>query len=157
MKDIIEKLLKEYETGKVNRRDLIAGLSALTVSSAAMPASTAEATEPVFQATHLNHIALRVTDIQKAKEFYTKMLGLTPTRESESSCFLTFGNDFLALFKSDEAKMDHYCYSIENYDVNQAAEKLRAEGIEPEIHGNRIYFPDPDGHEVQLAATEHMP
>ncbi len=157
MKQIIEKLLSDYESGNMKRRDFIAGISALTALSTGVSSSAQETNEPVFQATHLNHIALRVTDVQKSKEFYTKMLGLNPTRESDSSCFLTFGNDFLALFKSNEARMDHYCYSIEHYDVNQAAEKLRAEGIEPEIHSNRIYFPDPDGHEVQLAATEHKP
>ena len=32
-----------------------------------------------------------------------------------------------------------------------AAERLRAVGIEPRLRGNRIYFPDADGIEVQLA------
>ncbi len=53
--------------------------------------------------------------------------------------------------------MDHYCYSIVNYDVKDAAGKLRKQKIEPRITSNRIYFPDPDGLEVQLAETEHNP
>lgn len=157
MDSIISKLIEQYETGKVKRRDLIAGLSALVVTGSAKNATAANEPSPVFKATHLNHIALRVTDVPKSKEFYQKMLGLHPTRESETSCFLTFGNDFLALFKGEKAEMDHYCYSIENYNVKQAADKLRELGIQPRVQGNRIYFPDPDGLTVQLAETEHQP
>ncbi|MGI6454196.1 MAG: VOC family protein [bacterium] len=158
MEPIIAKLLEQYESGRVNRRELIAGLSALVAVASGQTATAAEGEEPVFKATSLNHIALRVTDVPKSRDFYVKMLGLNKTsRDSESSSFLTFEHGFLALFKGDQPQMDHYCYSIENYDVNQAAEKLRQLGIEPQIQGQRIYFPDPDGLTVQLAATDHTP
>jgi len=157
MNQHIETLLQQYESGKVSRRELIQGLTALAAVSTVMPAAALES-QPVFQATHLNHIALRVTDVPKSRDFYKDMLGLTPTaRDSEDSNFLTFGNDFLALFKGDEPRMDHYCYSIKLFNVQEAAKKLRERGIEPRITGNRIYFPDPDGIEVQLAADDHTP
>jgi catechol 2,3-dioxygenase-like lactoylglutathione lyase family enzyme len=70
---------------------------------------------------------------------------------------MTYGNCFTALFKGDVPGMDHYCYSINDYDVQGAAKKLRAKGIEPRITDDRIYFPDPDGIEVQLAADDHTP
>jgi hypothetical protein len=41
---------------------------------------------------------------------------------------------------------------VENYTVGGAADTLRAQGFEPRVTGNRIYFPDPDGLIVQLAA-----
>ena len=53
--------------------------------------------------------------------------------------------------------MDHYCYSIKNYNQQEAAEKLRAEGIQPRLSANRIYFPDVDGLTVQLAGADHAP
>ena len=40
-------------------------------------------------------------------------------------------------------------------DQQEAARRLRAEGIEPRLAGGRIYFPDADGLEVQLAAPGH--
>jgi catechol 2,3-dioxygenase-like lactoylglutathione lyase family enzyme len=130
---------------------LIACLSALVAST-----GTARAREETtFEAVDLNHIALDVTDISRSRDFYMKHLGLAVTQESQSNCFLSFGSNFLALFRSPKAGMNHYCYSIKDYSVTQAAEKLKAEGIEPDIQGNRIYFPDPDGLTVQLASVDH--
>jgi catechol 2,3-dioxygenase-like lactoylglutathione lyase family enzyme len=110
----------------------------------------------MFQAVGLNHIALRVTDVPRARDFYIRHLGLEVTRDGgEGSCFLSFEGGFLALFRGDEPRMDHYCYSVKDYDVNAAAEKLKSAGITPRVTGERIYFDDPDGLEVQLAAPEH--
>lgn len=156
MNQSIDTMLQQYETGKVSRRELIQGLSALAAATAVVP-SSAQESEPVFEATRLNHIALRVTDVQRSRDFYKDMLNMTPTRDTENSCFMTYGNCFTALFQGDEPKMDHYCYSIKTYNIQDAAKKLRERGIEPRIAGNRIYFPDPDGIEVQLAADDHTP
>lgn len=147
----IEKIVCEFESGRLNRRQVIACLTAVVATSGAARA----AQESTFEAVSLNHIALNVTDIPRSREFYKKHLGLDVTRESQSNCFLSFGPNFLALFKSPDPGMNHYCYSVDDYSVTAAAEKLRAEEIEPEIHGNRIYFPDPDGLTVQLASSDH--
>jgi catechol 2,3-dioxygenase-like lactoylglutathione lyase family enzyme len=98
---------------------------------------------------------LAVTEIARSREFYTQLLGLEVTGESRSSCFMTCGDQFVALFRSAEPGLDHYCYSVENYGVDRAAETLRGQGLEPRIRGNRIYFDDPDGIEVQLSSPEH--
>ena len=49
----------------------------------------------------------------------------------------------------------HYRYSVAGYDVEKAAESLRGVGIEPSVRGQRIYFDDADGIEVQLSAADH--
>jgi catechol 2,3-dioxygenase-like lactoylglutathione lyase family enzyme len=121
------------------------------IARAAEPSSS-----PLFQAVGLNHIALRVTNVPRARDFYIRHLGLKVSRDGgEDSCFLSFDGGFLALFRGDEARMDHYCYSVRDYDVRVAEEKLKQAGITPRVTGNRIYFDDPDGLEVQLAAPEH--
>ena len=95
------------------------------------------------------------------REFYKQHLGMTVIRDGgERNCFMSCGrNNFVALFKGEEASMDHYCYSIQDFDVGKAEAKLKAEGIEPRVvrDGGRIYFPDPDGLTVQLAASDHRP
>ena len=53
--------------------------------------------------------------------------------------------------------MSHYCYSIPGYTVGKAAETLRGVGLEPRVRGQRIYFDDADGLEVQLAAPGLRP
>ena len=131
-----------------------------TVATVAAAGSIASASQPqsTFEGLNLNHVALRVTDVERSRDFYMKHLGLTVARQSlPNNCFLSFGDCFLALFRGDRAGMDHYCYSIKEYNVNKAAEKLKAEGIDSEIHDNRIYFPDPDGLKVQLSAFDHRP
>ena len=146
----VEKIVHQYETGKLTRRQMIGYLSAMVASS-----SSAVAAEPQFEAVSLNHIALRVTDVARSRDFYREHLGLEVTREGGNNCFLSFGSNFLALFQGSKPAMHHYCYSITGYDVNDAARKLREAGIEPSIQSNRIYFPDPDGLTVQLAAPDH--
>lgn len=55
--------------------------------------------------------------------------------------------------------MDHYCFSVKDYAVLSAAEKLKEQGIQPDVHARagRIYFPDPDGLTLQLASEIHRP
>jgi len=166
MEQAISQLVHEYETGKVTRRQLVSGLGALAAFLGGAgrifetkPALGAEGkAASTFEATELNHIALRTTDVARSRDWYVKHLGLKISREGSNNCFLTCGNNFLALFKGEEAKMDHYCYSVKDYDVRDAERKLKAEGIEPRVQGrNRIYFEDPDGLTVQLAAETHLP
>jgi catechol 2,3-dioxygenase-like lactoylglutathione lyase family enzyme len=166
MEQAISQLVQAYETGKVTRRQLVSRLGALAAFLGGAgrlfetQAAQAEegAAESTFEATELNHIALRTTDVARSRDWYVKHLGLKVSREGDSNCFLTCGNNFVALFKGEEAKMDHYCYSVKGYNVRDAERKLKAEGIKPTVRGgNRIYFPDPDGLTVQLAAESHQP
>ncbi len=152
MGGLIERLLNRYEAGGLTRRELVQGLTALGLGTAG-GAARAQSTPSTFRAAGLNHSALDVTDIPRARDFYVRHLGLEVTSESARSCFLRCGEgDFVALFRADKSGLSHYCYSIPGYTVEKAAEALRAVGIEPRVRGQRIYFDDADGLEVQLAA-----
>ena len=167
MESEIGRMVDEYERGRLTRRQLVAGLGSLAavvggvgrLLGPARAAAQESAAASTFQATELNHIALRVPDIARSRDFYIKHLGLTVSRQGDDNCFLTCGNNFVALFRGEEPGLAHYCYSVKDFDVDVAEERLRAEGFESSIRreGNRIYFDDPDGLQVQLAATEHMP
>ncbi len=156
----ITRLVDQFEAGRLNRRQLVAGLGTLVAALSTSNRAQADEGESTFEGVELNHIALRVTDVLRSREFYKKHLGLKVVRDGgERNCFLTCGNNFVALFHGEEARMDHYCYSIKDYDVNKAEEKLKAQNIEPRVvrGAGRIYFPDPDGLTVQLAAVDHRP
>jgi catechol-2,3-dioxygenase len=165
MEHHISQLVHEYETGHMTRRQLVSKLGALAAvlggagrlfkPSPVMGRDSQSAS--TFQATELNHIALQVTDVARSRDFYQQHLGLTVSRESETNCFLTCGKNFVALFQRGEPGMDHYCYSVKDYDVRDAEARLKAQGMTPRIQGDRIYFPDPDGLTVQLAAEVHLP
>ena len=159
MENQVNQLLDTYENGKMNRRQLVARLGALVAGLGSSSAFAQEKQTNTFQATEVNHVALRVTNVQRSRNFYSKHLGLKVSRQTENNCFLTCGKNFLALFKGDTPRMDHFCFAVKDYAVLTAEEKLRAQGIEPQVVRNagRIYFPDPDGLKVQLAAETHRP
>lgn len=153
----IEKLIDRFSEGKMTRRQVVGSLLTLLAlgGGTSKAAATAETVSP-FKVTALDHIALRVRDVPRSRDFYRDLLGLRVTRDGgERSCFLSFDRGFLALFQGDEPRMDHYCYSLPGYDVDQAAETLKAADITPRVRGNRIYFDDPDGLEVQLAEDRY--
>jgi len=153
----IERAVLDYENGTMTRRQLISRLSALALAMSATGSKAAAQTQSTFQANGLNHIALNIPDIALSRDFYVKHLGLKVSRESESNCFLTCGDNFLALFRSQDPGLNHYCFSIDDYDVAKAEETLNSENLNPRREGNRIYFSDPHGITVQLAAGEHRP
>ncbi len=149
------RMVEDFERGLLTRRQLILQLAGLAGAvSAAQSAHGREGEiDSTFKATEINHVALRVADLGRSAEFYRKHLGLRLTQQSTSSCFLNCGNDFLALFRErGSAGLDHYCYSIEDYDPGSVVERLKAVGLEPQRRSNRVYFKDPDGIEVQVSA-----
>jgi hypothetical protein len=159
MQTQIVEMINDFEHGRLTRRQLIAHLTGMFAASlgatiafadqqprpaAATPADSA----PTFNATDLNHIALSVTDVRRSQKWYQKHLGLKPMgREG----FLTTGKGWLALFQGEKPGLNHYCYSIANYDAADAVARLKVAGLTPRREDGRVYFPDPDGIECQLA------
>jgi catechol 2,3-dioxygenase-like lactoylglutathione lyase family enzyme len=52
--------------------------------------------------TSIGHIALRVTDLARAKRFYTEALGFPLVRETDRACFVTIGGVPFALLAGTE-------------------------------------------------------
>jgi catechol 2,3-dioxygenase-like lactoylglutathione lyase family enzyme len=149
---IVEKMLTDYEAGRVSRRQLITVLSAGAIGAASAPAA-----QPTFQGVGLNHIAIRVTSIQRSRDFYQKHFGLPVLHEGEDNCFLGLGKNFLTLFKNEKPGLDHYCIAVQNFQADAVVEELRRQGFKPRrpSGSDRVYFPDPDGLEVQLSSSDH--
>ena len=124
MKEIIASLLESYERGKVSRRQLIQGLAAIAASGHTVPA---------FGSTFvgLNHIAIRVTNVQRSRDFYQKHLGAPVIHESETNCFLDLGKNFLTLFQNQTPGLDHFCIAIQNFNADAVMEDLKRQGLNP--------------------------
>jgi catechol 2,3-dioxygenase-like lactoylglutathione lyase family enzyme len=155
--DIAETLVQDFERGLISRRQLVSGLIGLGAALAAMPraAEASQAEGGTFQATGLDHVALNVRSVPRSRDFYIKHLGLKVTRDGgEENCFLGNSNDFfLTLFRGEHPGLNHYCYAIKGYDPDQAEAKLKAAELKPRREGNRLYFPDSDGIQVQIAGS----
>jgi catechol 2,3-dioxygenase-like lactoylglutathione lyase family enzyme len=153
--DIALTLVEDFERGLLSRRQLVSRLTGLGAAMA-LVSGTARAREVeggTFDAIGLNHVAINVRSVPVSRDWYIKHLGLKVIRDGgEDNCFLGAGdNFFLTLFKGEHPGLNHYCYSIKGYDADKAEEKLKAAGLKPRREGNRLYFPDIDGIDVQIA------
>jgi metallothiol transferase len=160
MRRSTDELVGLFERGAISRRELVVALVALaTPSSAAAPAAPAR---PI-QVTGIDHIALRVRDLERSARFYTGLFGASVRSQSPTSVFLDVGDDWVALFGLGVAStgygatppgVDHL--SFHSVEARSAAERmavLRAHGLEPVAPpgSGRVYFKDPDGNILQLS------
>ena len=152
MKEHIERMVDDFEGGRLSRRQLVQRLTAAAVVLASGARPAAAQAERTFQATGVDHLALTVTDVDRSRRFYERHLGLTVTSCNASRCFLNCGRDFLALFRGSRPGLDHFAFAIEGYRPSDAVARLEAAGLAPRRHGNRVYFDDPDNLEVQVTA-----
>ena len=63
MDPVISDLLDRYEGGRLSRRDLVTGLSALAATAAAAPA-LAQSAPPALTPTGVDHVSILVADLK---------------------------------------------------------------------------------------------
>jgi len=114
----------------------------------------------------LDHVVLRVADMDRAIAFYEQVLGLHIERRLPEIGLvqLRAGTAMIDLVPrtEDEAEgrnMDHYAVRIDEMDVPAITAHLKRHGIDPgevrrrygaEGYGSSIYITDPDGNTVEL-------
>ena len=123
----------------------------------------------------LDHVVLRVRDLDAALGFYVGVLGCTEERRVEAVGLyqLRAGASLIDLVPVDSPigqrgggppgregrNLEHFCLRIEPFDAEALATHLRAHGVEPSEVGERygadgygpsMYVNDPDGNVVEL-------
>lgn len=159
MEHIISKLLRDFEEGKMNRRQLIQSLAlAATAASAAAPAN-AEGTG--FKALTVNHISYRVADYAKTRDFYADLLGMGVKQDNGRQCYMTFGDSFLLPRQGRPGSagqtplVDHIAYTIENWDKDRVKSELERRGLNPRPDTeNSFHVKDPDGFDLQISGKD---
>lgn len=112
----------------------------------------------ILHAVDVNHIALRVGDVGRSVEWYQALMGLNVIRRHASSAFLGLGGNFLALFQRPSGGgVDHFCFSVEDYEPDEVKAKLARHGIDSTRREDRIYFRDLNGLTVQVSDESHQP
>ena len=121
---------------------------------------------------NIGHVHLKVSDLKKAEEFYTKLLGFKVNERANGYIFLTLGKRHhdLALQEIENAKkptedtIGLYHFAIEAKNIGELAKlyfKLKQEDINvsPIDHGisKALYFSDPDGNGIEVYVdTRHI-
>jgi catechol 2,3-dioxygenase-like lactoylglutathione lyase family enzyme len=115
----------------------------------------------------MRHIALKVRDLNRSKEFYQKLLGMDIVWEPDAeNVYLSSGCDNMALHKvSDpyaarfaEQQLDHLGFIVETIErVKELEAEFRVQGVrilQPfKVHRDgsaSFYCADPDGIVIQM-------
>ena len=152
MQALVEKMLSDFERGVLSRRQLAATLTGLATAAATMPAALAA---PSLKAITLNHVTVRVPDLQKTSKFYQEFFGMKLDQQSATIHILSVGEQFFGLEqKPGPAALDHYDFGLEGWDAKAMRAKVAAHGlaITPGSRGDdeSFKFNDPDGFVVQV-------
>lgn len=163
MSDTIEHLVRQFESRRLSRRELVASLTAIVAgaSSAAgqTPASPAVSTLAVGRS--LNHASLSVSDVEKAAEFYGALLGAkVVSRPGNGGINLGLGDGFLGLYKlANPGTVNHICVGVDNFDADRLAEKCKQMGVTATVDrnpanrtsgGDQLYLQGFDNHRLQI-------
>jgi catechol 2,3-dioxygenase-like lactoylglutathione lyase family enzyme len=108
--------------------------------------------------TGIDHVVLHVSDVERARRFYTEVLGFEVAHEFQGHSFLRCGTQMVGLFEHDGAlhcgdEMNHLALRLAAGEYEQVKALLESEGIA--VTGRPgddrcIYFYDPDRHRIQL-------
>ena len=130
----------------------------------------------------LDHVVLRVRDMQRMTRFYCDVLGCTVERVQEQLGLtqLRAGESLIDLVAVDgelgrkggagpgkqARNVDHFCLRIEPFDAGMIAGHLAAYGVGAEEaktrygadgYGPSIYLSDPEGNTVELKGPPDVP
>jgi catechol 2,3-dioxygenase-like lactoylglutathione lyase family enzyme len=128
-----------------------------------------------IQIREIDHIVLRVVDLQKMMAFYCDVLGCSVERRQDEIGLvqLRAGRSLVDLVpvdgklgkmggaapQAEGRNLDHFCFRVEPFDEQQIRSQLDAAGVAAgrvesrygaEGEGPSIYLTDPEGNTVEL-------
>jgi catechol 2,3-dioxygenase-like lactoylglutathione lyase family enzyme len=120
----------------------------------------------------IDHVAIRVRNLDRAIDFYTRVLGLKiSAREFQKpgiEFFLDCGPSLIGIIQGDEKEgahpfngkgigADHVSFRVKKDQFDKVHEELRNHQVEIAFMKKRekswsIYFSDPDGNKLEITA-----
>ena len=152
MQLIIERMVRDFERGRLTRRQLAASLAALVTGAQAAPKPSG------LKAVSLNHVTVRVPDLQRTSQFYQEFFGMPLKQHSANTHILGVGSSFFGIEqKGDAAALDHYDFGIAGFNADDVTAKLKERNLKLEPGGSKesFKFRDPDGFVVQVNGPDY--
>lgn len=155
MEAVITNLLNRFEKGALSRRDLIEGLTMLTVAGGAV--SSAQAQEAGMKAAKIDHVSIQVTDLPRSVAFYQKLFGFRVVSEDKPNEIVRLGVGKVLVslhHKSPTGLVDHFAIAVENFNKESVTRQLKEQGLDPlENLDAGFHIKDPEGMNVQIVAA----
>lgn len=162
MDPVISDMIDRYETGRLSRRELVTGLSALAVMGSATPA-LAQA-PAALTPTGIDHVSILVADLERSKAFYRRVFGLVSVSEDIPNKIVRLapegaprtgggvGPVMVSLRQTEPyGTTDHWCFKLPNFNTERVTETLKGHGLTPNRNVEYgFYVKDPDGIVVQM-------
>jgi len=164
MVERIEQIVTLFEQKRISRRQLVGAL----LAAAAGPSAAVEAEAPMLDGSVVNHVTMFVTDLQRSRAFYERLVGATVMYDGGRfyDMRLSGGTSFISIVQSATPRIDHLCIGIPNFDTDQAEAMVRKEFPEsraaatssqpgaPPITWRSVNLRDPDGNAIQLGDSK---
>ena len=121
-----------------------------------MPRPKQAQQEPLFHARGMHHLAIQVSDMARATEFYRKLFGEpAPGQGNPPQPTFQVGETRVLLYNpapGKPAKIDHFSVLVDNFDAPAAVKVVKALGATAELsrQGTLNEFFDPDGIRLQV-------
>lgn len=129
-----------------------------------------------FQVQRLDHVVLRVSDLDRSIEFYGRLLGCTVERERRDRglVHIRAGSSLIDLVAiegpigklggaaaaAEGRNMDHFCLRVDPFDAGAVLAHLQLHDVPrsseakvqfgAEGDGQAVYLQDPDGNTIEL-------
>jgi catechol 2,3-dioxygenase-like lactoylglutathione lyase family enzyme len=155
MQQLVEKMVADFERGKLNRRQLVSALAGLVAVGANAASSASD-----FKTVSLNHVTFRVSDVQRSTKLYQEIFGLPLTKSSPTVNILGVSTNCYIGIEALSGKnpgLDHFSLGIQNFNPKEDAAKLEKRGFKCDVSKDGIKFNDPDGILVQFGAQNYVP
>ncbi|HJZ48188.1 MAG TPA: VOC family protein [Roseiflexaceae bacterium] len=112
----------------------------------------------------INHVTLSIAEIERSFAFYTGVLGFQPIAKWPKGAYLLAGDLWLALVVDPHARQGplaeytHLAFSVSKQHFGPLSEHIRRSGAviwqENWTEGDSLYFLDPDGHKLEIHASD---
>ena len=158
MESVIAGLLKDFEDGKMTRRQLMQSLA--MAAAAAMPASAAAQTAPAIPAASgpapwktvwLDHISYAVSDYRRSTAFYRDLMGWEIKKDNGTNqCSMKIGNIGGVIIRNSRQPaanapaasgaaapapitgvINHISWGVEPWDTEKVKAELERRGLTP--------------------------
>lgn len=150
----VEAWLARYESGQIDRRAFLAGVTGLLGSAAT---GDAQPSRGVVVPSGIHHVEIKTLDVARSTAFYTKLFGPGQTASDRTVIALGsgVGRGYLTIARGPIPRVDHLALKVPGMhpkDPSATAKRLAAEGYQVRQVGAALYVMDPDKFEVEVLA-----